>query len=635
MRIGTTIGLIAAIMGLSAGLYFNSEGRKEEDLSLIRMTSSGQLLGIDHGSYQAWLGIPYAQAPLGDLRWKAPRSFDSDKLVKTEVFGGHCSQAELQFEQHIYSGVEYVGSEDCLYLNVWAPSQAKSVGDDGGSLPVMVWIHGGGGIAGSGDIDGSVLAAKQQVIVVSMNYRLGVMGWLSHAGLRETAENLDDASGNYGTLDIIQSLQWVQDNIGEFGGDPQRVTIFGLSAGGWNVFSLLNSPKASGLFHGAISHSGVPRMETPDYAERFIDDKNPGHVQSSGELLLNLLLTDQLASDRATAKSLLLDMTANDITAYLRSKSYEQLSLAQDRLAKQFADKFSAREAVNGTKLNGVVRTGSPLLVQNNHAVPKIYNDGVVLSSKGFLDAVASHSVNRVPVIFGTTRDESKLFQAYDREFLAINDGKRKIIDTERYHLLNEYVSALWKASGADEAAESFTTAGDEAYVFRFDWDSLPVDAQGENLKAIYGASHAIDFPFIFGKKSSLFSNHKFSSADRALSESLMSYWAEFAYTGKPSKGRNGELPEWKPWSNEEGSTDKTFLLDTPQKGGLRMSPIHGNRQQVLARIAKDPRVNDPKKRCRLYRDILDHSHTFLTQAEFTQLEAGLCIASLTVDGDL
>ena len=591
---------------------------------VLKSTSSGQLVGLDNGGYYAWLGIPYAEPPVGPLRWKAPRVLSAEQTLEVKRFGNHCTQLKPRFENYILMDMDQAGEEDCLYLNVWAPA-VSSLNKEAGSLPVMVWIHGGGDIAGSGDINGAELSVRQNVIVVSMNYRLGSFGWLSHKSLRETAETLEDASGNFGTLDIIQSLQWVQDNIREFGGDPNRVTIFGLSAGGWNVFSLLNSPKAKGLFHRAISHSGVPRMASPVYAENYLDDKDPGHAQSSGELLIALLQYDNLAQDRASAKRQVAQMTAGEVAAYLRSKSYRELEDAYDRLAKQYSVVFASREAVTETKLSGSLRLSSPSLPQNNHAVPKLFNDGAVLSKTGFHQSVQQKTINAVPVIFGTTRDESKLFQTMDSAYINVDKGNRQIINVHRYQLVNDYVSRLWKSSGADEPAQSFVDAGYPAFVYRFDWDLLPDDVEGEAIKALYGASHAIDFPFIFGDKKSLFSNHEFSHEDLRLSRALMSYWAEFAYTGNPGKGRGGELPSWQPWPDIEGDELKTMLFNVPDAGGIRMSSIGANRTQVLAQIADDPRVADAKERCQLLHDILDHSHTFMTLAEYHALAGRQC----------
>ena len=519
--------------------------------ALLKQTTSGQLYGLDEGEHHAWLGIPYAQAPVGALRWKAPRVLTSTATINTHQYGSICAQAKPVFDSFVLTDVIYTGSEDCLYLNVWCPAVA---GTD--PLPVMVWIHGGGNVFGDGNIEGGRLSAKEKVVVVSMNYRLGPLGWLTHSALRDNAESPEDASGNYGTLDIIQSLQWVQDNIAAFGGDPNRVTLFGVSAGAWNVFSLLNSPKAKGLFHRAIAQSGWPRSMSREKGENLIDDTTPGHPQSSGELILQLLQDDGAAENRAVAKKTEALMDPDQIDHYLRSKSYQEMNVALEKLAQRFAGTYAAKESVYETKLRNYFCRGNDHLPRANHSAPKLFNDGSVLSSMSFYDAVALGIFNNVPVIMGTTRDESTLFQVWDAEFVSLEGTSTWIKDPLRYKLANHYVSRLWKSAGADEPAAEIARQQANTFVYRFDWDALPVTDKGEDLKALLGATHAIDYPFVFGQEKTGFSEQTFTAADKTLSAAVMSYWAEFAYTGNPRQGRKGDLPKWQPWQNGDAGTD-------------------------------------------------------------------------------
>jgi para-nitrobenzyl esterase len=201
------------------------------------------------------------------LRWRAPLAAAPWTGTRTATaMGSPC----IQFWGPI-SGLkghegDVVGAEDCLYLNIWAPAAASTPAADE-RLPVMVWIHGGGNTIGTGNTyNGSHLAGSQKVVVVTINYRLGVLGWLSHPALREGAANAADASGNYGVLDMIEALRWVQKNIAAFGGDPANVTVFGESAGGHDVFALLASPLAKGLFQRAIVQSGSLRTSSRTWA---------------------------------------------------------------------------------------------------------------------------------------------------------------------------------------------------------------------------------------------------------------------------------------------------------------------------------------------------------------------------------
>jgi len=202
-----------------------------------------------------WRGIPYAQAPVGELRWRAPRALAPwPGTLEALAPGAAC----VQFPSSLLSDEDPsqpTGSEDCLTLNVFARPVSPS-GIPGGAerRPVMVWIHGGANLTGeSGVYDWSRFAVAHDTVVVALNYRLGLFGWFRHDSLWNEQDDVFDRSGNFGTLDLIHGLRWVQDNIAAFGGDPDNVTIFGESAGGNDVLALLLSPEAEGLFHRAIS----------------------------------------------------------------------------------------------------------------------------------------------------------------------------------------------------------------------------------------------------------------------------------------------------------------------------------------------------------------------------------------------
>src|SRR5271169_183360 len=213
-------------------------------------TASGLVEGKDDGAVHAFLGIPYAAPPVGQLRWKAPVAAAKWTGVrKATEFGAHCMQGKVFGDMNFRDAG---GSEDCLTLNVWIPAKPSAA-----KLPVMVWIYGGGFVAGTTSEprqDGTNLA-QQGVVVVSMNYRLGVFGFLVHPELaKESGRN---AAGNYGLLDQLAALQWVHDNVAAFGGDPGNVTIFGESAGSFSVSAQMASPLAKGLFQKAIGESGA------------------------------------------------------------------------------------------------------------------------------------------------------------------------------------------------------------------------------------------------------------------------------------------------------------------------------------------------------------------------------------------
>src|ERR1700751_1897685 len=213
-------------------------------------THSGTVEGKDDGKVKSFLGIPYAQPPVGDLRWKAPQPLSKwNGVKKATAFGSHCMQGKV-FGDMVFH--DPGASEDCLTLNIWVPDKHVDP-----KLPVMVWIYGGGFVSGTTSEsrqDGSRLA-QQGVIVVSMNYRLGIFGFMVHPELAK--ESGHNSAGNYGLMDQLAALKWVHDNIAAFGGDPGNVTIFGESAGSFSVSAQMASPLAKGLFQRAIGESGA------------------------------------------------------------------------------------------------------------------------------------------------------------------------------------------------------------------------------------------------------------------------------------------------------------------------------------------------------------------------------------------
>ncbi|MDX1492105.1 MAG: carboxylesterase family protein [Pseudohongiellaceae bacterium] len=284
----------------------------------LRTIGQGQLRGLvqDNGSL-AWRKIPFAQAPVGDLRWRLPQPLEpwTGTYEATDVI-----EPCPQFVSSLSAGVPdpdgdgIVGTEDCLYLSVYAPSDIP----EGTKLPVMYWIFGGGNNSGyAGDYNGGNLAESQDVIVVTVNYRLGSLGWFLHPAILEDEATGAAASGNWSTVDTIAGLQWVQDNIAEFGGDVNNVTIFGESAGGANVMSLVTSPMAEGLFHRAIVESGGISTTSMAQGVNYSDDETPGHAHSSREIINKILIRDGLAEDRESAKALQQSMSNADIRELL------------------------------------------------------------------------------------------------------------------------------------------------------------------------------------------------------------------------------------------------------------------------------------------------------------------------------
>jgi para-nitrobenzyl esterase len=289
-------------VGVFLILVFTSMNSIAEDLTL-RQPPAGPVSGrIDENGALSWRGIPYAQPPVGELRWKAPRVPKSfEKTFVADSFSEICPQLGnplMDIDPSLYG--KKIGSEDCLYLNIWSPP-VKEPGNEATLLPVMVWVHGGSNVGGAGSLYyGGNIAVQQDVVVVTINYRLGLLGWFSHPSLRAAAESSLDKSSNFGLLDIIQALKWVRENIAAFGGDAGNITLFGESAGAMNTVALLYSPLSKGLFHKAIMQSGSLRQTPVEVAEQFTADDRSEF--SSSETAAKILVQREQAETRELAR---------------------------------------------------------------------------------------------------------------------------------------------------------------------------------------------------------------------------------------------------------------------------------------------------------------------------------------------
>ncbi|MFX1567001.1 MAG: carboxylesterase/lipase family protein [Promethearchaeota archaeon] len=474
---------------------------------VLVQTKYGLVSGfLDKGSW-CWKGIPYANPPEGELRWKAP--LDPTPWIgtrKTKKFGSSSAQT-MPF-------LGSIGSEDCLYLNIWRPKTPDT------KLPVYLYIHGGGNsIGSSADVSyyGNAIVEKCNLLYISVNYRLGAMGWLKHPAVTNNGSP-EDKSGNFGTLDLIKALEWVRDNIEAFGGDPNNLTIAGESGGAFNVLSLLISPHAKGLFHHAIVESGLSLMGSTDTAET-----------QSNDLLINLLIKDRKAKNQVEAREVIDKMSEKAVNQYLRSKSAFKILKCIPKMDFGMAE----------------WRT--------------IFTDGIVIPKEGF-SVFSSGDFQVVPIIIGCTKDELKLFG---------NFRKDPPKNTRKYDLVWGYRSLLWRVSGLDSLVTKMNSNTNvPIYAYRFDWGSPDKDGvsvlpkkMGRNI----GAHHATEIPFFLGMGKSSISmligkthTKRNKPGRERLKELCMNYLANFARTGNP----NGEgLPYWHPWDNTEGK-DKILVLD-------------------------------------------------------------------------
>ena len=584
-----------SIVGVYRYLSPVQEAVKIASPSSVRALSTGEIIGLQgkHGAH-TWLGIPYAQPPVGDLRWKAPlKALPWEGRQEMLGYGEQCPQ--LRVVAGIDDDRTYVGDEDCLRLNVWAPSYHKDeVPTADKALPVMFWIHGGGNTVGSGGsdlvqiYDGAMMATEQKVIVVSVNYRLGPMGWFFHEALRETSDTAADASGNYGTLDLISALGWVQENIAAFGGNPSNVTIYGESAGGFNVLSLMASPLARGLFHKAIVQSGGLNIFTRKQSQVPWKNQGGNPVMTSQEMTANWLVRSGRASGKTSAMLMQSDLDSQALSNWLRSLPLQDIF-----------DIFDASFA-------GMIEM--PLLIGDGYVLPEM--TAVEIFSDPALYA-------NVPVILGTNRDEVALFLAFLPQYVgSVNGFPATIKNPAAYSRDVKYGSQFWRVRGVDEIAQAISQDQPESvFSYRFDaddWRNLGfIDFQ-----ELFGAAHAVELFFVFGyfpdPMKILFPDSTFDDVSQ-LSHSMMSYWAQFARTGNPGSGGNDQESQWLPWMTD--APGNFLVLDTDLDGGIHMEREMLTKDGVRAAfLAED--FGSPDEKCQSYR-------TVLANAGFDEVEYG------------
>jgi para-nitrobenzyl esterase len=480
-------------------------------------TKYGLISGLSNKKCWCWKGIPYATPPISSLRWKAPRDPTPwIGLRKARKFGSSAAQ--------VMPIIGPVGSEDCLYLNIWRPKTSET------ELPVYLYIHGGGNSIGtSADVTyyGDAVAEKSNLVYISVNYRLGAMGWFIHPAVTNNGSP-EDKSGNFGTLDLIKALEWVRNNIAAFGGDPDNITIAGESGGAFNVLSLLISPPAKGLFHHAIAESGLSFIWSTKIAEA-----------QSLNLLISLLINDRKAKDEKGAKQVIGKLSEKEVNDYLRSKSAFQITKNIPTMDFGMAD----------------WRT--------------IFTDGTIIPKEGYAVFSTGEWANKVPLIIGCNKDELKLF-GYFRK-----DPPR---NTRKYDLIWGYRSLLWRVSGLDSlACQMASNPNVPVYAYRFDWGSMDengVSVLPKNKGRNLGAHHAAELPFFLGMGTgsvSLLLGKTHIKRNRLGREKLrdlcMTYLANFARSGNPN---NENMPPWHAWDNTEGKK-KILILDAGNEE-LRLS---------------------------------------------------------------
>jgi len=470
--------------------------------------AGGRIRGRQRGGVWSYSGVPYARSPEGPLRWRAPLAPEPWAGIRDATAFGSMAPQPPPIPGVSVPGDPVEQAEDCLTLNVWTPAPDRA------RRPVMVWIHGGGFTSGTGAgllYRGGELAQEGDLVVVTINYRLGALGFLAHPALA------DDGSaptfGNWGLLDQVAALRWVREHASVFGGDPGNVTVFGESAGAMSVSALLAMPGADGLFQRAIIESGPPYTHSPERAEQAAEH-----------------LAGELGIDRVTRAALETVTAADLVSATQRLR---------DRLPPPGELPLPFLPVVDGTLL--------PVSPE---------------------DAMATGWTADVPVLIGTNRDELSFFALGDRRLFAIDDDgllrwmARAAPEAEPDEVVGCYREAraargesiapldLWVAAGSDRVFRwpSLTLAaarrarGRDTFVYLFTWEA-PV------FGGVLGSCHALEIPFVFGslRQPVVAAFVGDGPEAEALSKRMRGAWIAFARHGQPSHSGIESWPAWDP----------------------------------------------------------------------------------------
>lgn len=515
----------------------------------LQTTKYGQVQGYEEneGKTLIWKGIPYAKAPVGELRWKAP--VDPENWTNT-LDATHDGKTGTQV-----SNGKVIGSEDCLSLDIYRPNTNQT------NLPVLFYIHGGNNQTGaSTEMNARKLAVNADCVVVAINYRMGIFGFNSLPALK-TGNSYED-SGNYTLLDISKSLDWVKDNISSFGGNPNNITASGFSGGGRDVMAMLISPIFKDKFQKAISFSGGMTTADPEDSTKVI-----------AKALAPFVVEDKVKGSLDEAYNWL-QTDSKDVKDYL-------YNLSPDRLAKSM-----------------------PKANIRMNVFPHLYSDGTVIPKEGF----ETKYYNDVPLIMSTGSKEFSYFARNDKKFAPIDDNT--IINNaeinKEYRFAVDHGSKLYELFNAEESAERMpANYRSSIYNCDFKWGS-DKDIVGEKLSQILGSYHGIFLRFLTDEEDSVLAGPYKDSFNNAGAKDLgikfTKYISNFMWNGNPnSEG----LVEWEPWSNvDNGPTQVVFDADK-NKANITMSHDRIKYDDVLKEMDADEYISK-KEKDKLIKEVLN-----------------------------
>jgi para-nitrobenzyl esterase len=537
-------------------------------------TAFGQVKGYVDQETLIWKGVPFASAPVGALRWAPPEApLPWDGVREATTSAKKCTQLQSTIDWNRTGILDPDSSEDCLYVDIYRPEHPSHPG----LLPVYVYIHGGSNFMGAASqYDGKVLAKQSDVVAVYVQYRLGPMGWFSHPAVQTGGTDRLADSGNFGTLDNVQALKWIQKNIQSFGGDPQNVTITGESAGAHNVMNLVVSPHGKGLFQRAMSQSGGMATVTTASARNSAN----GIIEKVIRYKENVGVTEAAARRTAMEKD-------GTLKAYLNGIDSGTFFMAH---------------------LKFPPLPGFPAI-----------EDGTVIPTGGWMPAIKAKEHNIVPIILGSNEYESKPFMPLlfgivkplgmpsspytwfnlsdvvkgtpkkDGGVFTLNDVLPTQADKDLYEITGYYGSQNWTAKYVDTVAREMAKVQDNVYAYFFKWGGI--GSGPSPFDFVYGAGHSGEIPFFFGAEKGLF-GYPFVSANEAgrkeLQKAMMKYLENFAWTGNPNNpSGTASLMEWKRWSNDQGAPKKIVFNASFDKANIVMMNEELTIEGVMAELNK------------------------------------------------
>ena len=495
--------VMCSLAAVATAMVAGIAARSQTPPIVVRV-ESGELQGVVADGVESFKGIPFAAPPVGDLRWRPPQPPARWTGVRQAAeFGADCMQGRFGPPPSPAAGgpAAPVPSEDCLFLNVWRPAAQTAR-----NLPVMVWIYGGGFVGGSSSSPNTsgIGFARQGVVLVAMNYRVGRFGFFAHPAV--SRERPDENTGNYAYMDQIAALQWVKRNIAAFGGNPNNVTIFGFSAGGVSVHSMLASPQARGLFHKAIAQSGGSRDSVLTARPMSKDGVDPNYPVSAETIGIQF------------ARSMGIEGTDPDALAKLRSLSAEQVLRGAPAQPGTNAPSYETTPILDGKLITETAE--SAYKARRQPRVP-------FLAGSNSADTAGNR-------IRATTKDE--FFARFGRWTAQAKAAYDPDGSTELATLVSRANDDFGQAEPARFAANAFAANGSAVYLYRFSYVQTSLR---EKLRS--GAPHGGEISYVFGTLAAR-PGSTLSPEDLEVSRMAQSYWVNFAKNGDPN---GAGLPNW------------------------------------------------------------------------------------------